>query len=58
MSLYETSVNDDVEIPETLIDGYNFVPLNHPNVNRFFYMENLPLKIRKDLLFNEVPLRQ
>ena len=58
MSLCETSLNDDVEIPETLIDGYNCVPLKHPSWNRrggieIFYKENLPLKIRKDLSFNE-----
>ena len=35
VSLCETSLNDDVEIPETLIDGYNFVPLNHPSGNRW-----------------------
>ena len=49
MSLCETSLNDDVEIPETLIDGYNFVPLNHPNgIKRggvgIFYKEKLPLE--------------
>ena len=58
MSLCETSRNDDVEIPVSLIDGYNFVSLNHPSGNRrggvgIFYKENLPLKIRKDLSFNE-----
>ena len=50
MSLCETSLNDDVEILETL-DGYNFVPLNHPSGNK--RGGNLPLKIRKDLSFNE-----
>ena len=34
MSLYQTSLNEDVEIPGTLIDGYNFVPLNHPIGNK------------------------
>ena len=34
MSLCETSLNDYVEIPETLIDGYDFVPLNHSSGNR------------------------
>ena len=34
MSLCETSLNDDVEIPVSLIDGYNFVTLNHPSGNR------------------------
>ena len=58
MSLCETSLNDDVEIPETLVDGYNFVPLNHPSGNRrdgvgIFYKEYLPLNIWKDLSFNE-----
>ena len=58
MSLCETSLNDDVKILEKLIDGYNFIPLNHPSGNKrggvvIFYKENLPLKIRKDLSFNE-----
>ena len=58
MSLCETSLNDDVEFPESLIDGYNFVALNHPTGNKrggvgIFYKENLPLKIRKDLSFDE-----
>ena len=39
-----------IEIPETLVDGYNFVPLNHPSGNRcggvgIFYKKNLPLKV-------------
>ena len=45
-------------IPKNLIDGYNFGPLNHPSRNKrggvgIFYNDNLPLKIRKDLSFNE-----
>ena len=49
MSLCETSLHDDVEIPETLIDGYNFMLLNHPSGNKhggvgIFYKENLPGK--------------
>ena len=53
MSLCETSLNDDVEIP-----GYNFVPVNHPSGNKrggggFFYKDNLTLKVRNDLSFNE-----
>ena len=48
MSLCDTSLNDDVDFPETLIDGYNFVPLNHPSGNKWggvgiFYQENVPL---------------
>ena len=58
MSLCETSLNDGVEIPEPLIDDYNFVPMNHPSGNRrggvgIFYKEKLSLEIRKNLSFNE-----
>ena len=53
MSLCETLLNDDVEIPKTLIDGYNFVPLNHPSGNKRGGVGILPLKIRKDFSFNE-----
>ena len=46
MSLCETSLNDDVEIPETLIDGYNSVPLSHPSGNKC-------CGVRKELSFDE-----
>ena len=58
LKVQASTYNYDVEIPETLIDGYNFVPLNHPSGNRrggvaIVYTENFPPKIRKDLSFNE-----
>ena len=30
ISICETSLNDSVELPETLINDYTFVPANHP----------------------------
>ena len=56
ISLYETSLDDKVEVPE--IPGYKFYSCNHPDGNRsggvgIFYKESLPLKIREDLSFNE-----
>ena len=30
VSICETSLNDSVELPETLLNDYTFVPANHP----------------------------
>ena len=51
-------MNDSVEIPDNLLQDYTFVPENNPNNTRrggvgLFYRNSLPIKIRKDLAFNE-----
>ena len=56
ISLCETSLNDDIQVPE--MPGYKFHSCNHPDGNRsggvgIFYKESLPLKIRDDHSFNE-----
>ena len=56
ISLCETSLDDEVEVPE--MPGYKFHSCNHPDGNRsggvgIFYKESLPLKIREDLSFHE-----
>ena len=33
ISICETSLNDTVELPETLRNGYTFVPTNNPENN-------------------------
>ena len=54
----ETSLNDTVELPETLLNGYTFVPANNPANNRhggigLFYTNSLPVIVRDDLSFDE-----
>ena len=58
ISLCETSLNDEVQVREGLLPGYQYHPLNHPDGSRnggvgIFYKESLPLKIRSDLSFDE-----
>ena len=53
----ETSLNDSVELPETLLD-YTFVPANTPANTRhcgvgLFYKNSLPVIIRNDLSFDK-----
>ena len=58
ISICETSLNDRVEFPETLLNGYTFVPANNPANNRhggigLFYKNSLPVIVRDDLSFDE-----
>ena len=58
ISICETSLNDSIELPDILLDGYTFVPSNNPTNTRhggvsLFYKSTLPIKIRNDLSFNE-----
>ena len=58
ISICETCLNDSVELPETLLDEYIFVPVNNPaNTRRggvgLFYKNSLPVVIRNDLSFDE-----
>ena len=58
ISICETCLNESVELPETLLDEYIFVPVNNPaNTRRggvgFFYKNSLPVVIRNDLSFDE-----
>ena len=58
ISLFETSLNDTIEVPENILPGYKFHAKNHPSGERnggvgIFYKESLPLRIRTDLSFNE-----
>ena len=57
-SICETSLNDTVKLPETLINDYTFVPANNPlNTRRggvgLFFKNSLPVIVRKDLSFDE-----
>ena len=54
----ETSLNDSVELPETLLNDYSFVPANNPVNTRhggvgLFYKNSLPVIVRDDLSFDE-----
>ena len=56
ISICETSLNDSVELPETLLDDYTFVPANKPGNTRhdgagLFYKNSLPVIVRNDLSF-------
>ena len=58
ISICETCLNDSVTIPDSLLSGYTFVSSNNPaNTTHggvgLFYKNSLPIKIRKDLSFNE-----
>ena len=58
ISLCETSLNDDITVPENALPGYIYHPLNNPDGSRnggvgIFYKDSLPLKIRDDLSFDE-----
>ena len=58
ISICETSLNDSVELPETLINDYTFVPANNPaNVRHggvgLFFKNSLPVIVRADLSFDE-----
>ena len=59
ISICETSLNDSVELPETLINDYTFVPDNNPaNVRHggvgLFFKNYLPIIVRNDLSFDEL----
>ena len=56
ISICETSLNDTVELPETLLNGYTFVPVNDPaNIRHgavgLFYKNSLPVIVPDDLSF-------
>ena len=58
ISICETSLNDSVELPETLLDDYTLVLANKPGNTRhggagFFYQNSLPAIVRNDLSFDE-----
>ena len=58
ISLSETSLNQSVEIPETLLDGYTFVSANNPSKGRHggvgvLYKNYLNVTVRNDLSFDE-----
>ena len=58
ISVCETSLNSSIEIPDPLLNDYNFLPANHPDdVTHggvgLFYKTSLPLKRREDLSFDE-----
>ena len=58
ISLCETSLSESIEIPDPLLNDYNFIAANHPdNVTHggvgLFYKNSLPLKVRSDLAFRE-----
>ena len=58
ISICETSLNDSVELPVTLLDEYTFVPANNPANTRhgrvgLFYKDSLPVRLGNDLSFDE-----
>jgi len=58
ISICETSLNDSVKLPESLLKDYTFVHANNPaNTRRggvgLFYKNSLPVIVRKDLSFAE-----
>ena len=58
ISICETSVGDTVELPDGMLENYNFVSCNNPsNTKRggdgLFYKNDLPINLRSDLSFDE-----
>ena len=58
ISICETSLNDSVELPETLINDYTFLSANNPANGRhggvgLFFKNSLPIIVRNDLTFDE-----
>ena len=58
ISICETSLNDSVVLPGSLLNLYTFVPADNPANTRhggvgLFYKNILPMIIRNDLSFNE-----
>ena len=58
ISICETSLNDSVDLPETLINDYTFVSaINPANVRHggvgLFFKNSLPIKVRNDLSIEE-----
>ena len=58
ISVCETNLDDSVELPETLLNDYTFVPANHPlNIKHggvgIFYKNSLPVNVRRDLSLDE-----
>ena len=58
ISICETSLNDSVELPDTLLYDYTFVTGRNPVSSRnggvgLFYKNSLPVIVRNDLSFGE-----
>ena len=58
ISLCETSLNNTVELPNPMMDGYTFISCNNSLNQRhggvgLLYKNSLPIKLRNDLAFNE-----
>ena len=58
ISLCETSLNDESQIPKPLMEGYEFKSSNHPSGEKrggvgIFYKETLPLTIKNYFSFDE-----
>ena len=58
ISVCETNLNNSIELPEPLLNDYNFISANHPgNVSHggvgLFYKASLPVVHRSDLSFDE-----
>ena len=58
ISLCEPSLKDEIQVPEAILPGYHYHPLNHPHGRKsggvgIFYKENLPLRVSTNLSFDE-----
>ena len=58
ISICETSLNDTVYLPDEMLENYTFMSCNSPSNTRrggvgLFYKNDLPVKIRTDLSFEE-----
>ena len=58
ISVGETSLNNTIDLPETLLEDYTFVSANNPANTKhggvgLFYKNSLPVVLRNDLSFDE-----
>ena len=58
ISLCETSLSKDEDVPENILQGYHYHACNHPSGAKkggvgIFYKDMLPIKIRSDISFDE-----
>ena len=59
ISISESSLHDSVELPETRLNDYTFVPANHPTNTRrggegLFFENSPPVIIRNDVIFRRI----
>ena len=58
ISLCESSLNDSVDLPDSYLQDYTFIPSNKPDIHRhggvgLYCKDTFPIKVSEDLSFDE-----